>query len=185
MIRELSYDDGKELEGLNRVRDVVAQVLRDNHNFIYPTIASSINDNANADKAFELLINHIQVNTVHIPIEDQKSRLLWNISTLSIPNFCDLDAYNTFRQTLLSLTFPTAGYGIGKAATGRDAIVCVYCKSCDHPTAKCPFPQIPGWMIPQDEAFPWSNPTVERKRGRGGSRVNQGRICTSSNPFRR
>ncbi|KAG6875834.1 hypothetical protein C0992_002126 [Termitomyces sp. T32_za158] len=83
--------------------------------------------------------------------------------------------------------FPTATSGYGAPLRGRNILLCVGCKSIDHDTPNCPFPDIPGWMGPKpsmqpvpdsmnaydDEAANFDDDPVHfrgRGRGRGGNR---------------
>ena len=83
-------------------------------------------------------------------IEDKKSNVNggdfrgWNIyikhSYLADANHVKLI------QIIRSCQFPSATAGFGLPLRGKDTLLCSNCKSIDHNTSNCPFPNISGWM---------------------------------------
>ncbi|KAG6895095.1 hypothetical protein C0992_003180 [Termitomyces sp. T32_za158] len=49
-------------------------------------------------------------------------------------------------QLMRTCEFPSATAGFGLPLRGKDTLLCTNCKSIDHDSPNCPFPDIPGWL---------------------------------------
>jgi hypothetical protein len=60
--------------------------------------------------------------------------------------FVSYNQWAAICDTLSTIKFPSPLYGTGSV---RSDFNCQTCHAIDHPTGKCPFPNIPGWKGPQ------------------------------------
>ncbi|KAG6895226.1 hypothetical protein C0992_002483 [Termitomyces sp. T32_za158] len=110
----------------------------------------------------------------------------WNVY-LPPTNLNDSDHVKLI-NIMRTCDFPTAANGYGFPLRGRDVLQCVNCKSIDHDTPNCPFPDLPGWLGYKPNASAASasqqkayndmiryNDGAPRARGRGWGRGRGGR----------
>lgn len=100
-------------------------------------------------------------------------------------------------QLMRLCTFPSATAGFGLPLLGKDTLLCVSCKSIDHDTPNCPFPDLPGWLsykptqVPQGQTLQSAYNkeadcnTVNYHRGRGMGRGRGGGSVRGGRPYGR
>lgn len=148
------------------------------------TFANSHTPNANTTTVPRAYAS-IRVTTLQIQDSNFTQHTGWNVYCDDPPQM-PIDSFFQWVALIRDLSFPTEDFGSGCMRTfiqkDRGTAVdrqfhCVACKSTDHPTGLCPFPNLEGWLGPtpamEDHSLPGlqglhiSNIPPARGRGRG------------------
>lgn len=119
----------------------------------------------------------------------------WNIFLHH--SFLTDDDHIKLIQLMRTCTFPSATAGFGLPLLEKDTLLCTNCKSIDHDTPNCPFPDLPGWFGYKPTKSPQSqiiqsaynndadHSTENYHRGRGLGRGRGGGTFRGNRPYGR
>ncbi|PPR01212.1 hypothetical protein CVT24_006122 [Panaeolus cyanescens] len=172
------------------VRSIVMSAMRENIRTIKSYIANNYNNvpldqRTNAEQATEWVINSTRVTSFFTTNKSNQPSPIFNVY-ISPPAY-DHVGYSRWIEMLGSITYS----GPQGVAHIRDPpFHCSLCKSSDHPTGLCEYPQLPNWPIPYNPPVTATTSapsdiagtttthdahTNQTRGGRGGGRGRGGR----------
>ncbi|KAJ7513129.1 hypothetical protein B0H11DRAFT_2303372 [Mycena galericulata] len=153
--------------GAQEAANAITGALSTNTDFIrlVMTHRDALPANFSTQQVLAAVLGSISV----VPLEltsPRGPRVVWRVYMRVTTN--SVDGYNAIRGAFRQVVFVTAFNNTGCV---REDMSCRICRSIDHPTPLCPFPNAPGWMGPTPTSLPPPPTGVNvRGRGRGNSR---------------
>ncbi|KAI5991387.1 hypothetical protein EDD15DRAFT_2197387 [Pisolithus albus] len=117
-------------------------------NFALPCTTEANNTVAEVVKA-TLLCDHEGISFIEERLENPGTSAVEraiNPPDLSLPDFF------TWACKVRCTEFIMEDYGRGTAHIGDKQLICLCCKSLDHPTGLCPFTSLSGWLGPASQS---------------------------------
>ncbi|KAJ7688792.1 hypothetical protein B0H16DRAFT_1753004 [Mycena metata] len=115
-------------------------------------------------QALTAILGSITISPIEL-LSPRGPRVVWRVYMMVTAN--DPVAYNAIRAAFTPILFVTAFNNTGRV---RADMFCRICKSIDHPTPLCPFPDVPGWMGPTPASLAAAPIATRGGRGRGNGR---------------
>lgn len=185
MLTGITFDEGRINEAKEATVEAIQRTLSSKPQ-IAVTLTNRIVDPSQALIEYEAFLTGLSATYTPVP---NSSKTFWRISSSNMPNFSSIEEYNTFITSFINMQFFTGNFGTGETPKRGENFNCNFCKSREHHTENCPYPNIPGWLSPPENAFPWTDPDKKKQtRGgpkRGGYKGNRNRHSQNYEPYRR
>lgn len=103
-------------------------------------------------------INSISVESLEILLSKTQRKMIWNVYCTPPP--MPIQHYLQWCSYIRDISFESLHHGTGVPKV-EDQLLCVGCKSYDHPTGLCPFPRIVGWFGPPAKSASDEDRTIQ------------------------
>ncbi|KAJ7711610.1 hypothetical protein B0H16DRAFT_1816528 [Mycena metata] len=149
--------------GAQEAVNAITHTLSTNTNFIQLVMShrDALPAHWSIQQALTAILGSLTVTPIELLSGAGSARVVWRVFMMVTTH--NMVYYNAIRAAFRQVAFVTAFNNTGRV---RDDLSCRICRSIDHPTQLCPFPDVPGYVGPTAATLP--PPPPPPGRGRGG-----------------
>ncbi|KAJ7020567.1 hypothetical protein C8F04DRAFT_1196479 [Mycena alexandri] len=153
--------------GAQEAVNAITHTLSTNTNFIQLVMShrDALPAHWSIQQALTAILGSLTVTPIELLSGVGSTRVVWRVFMMVTTR--NMVFYNAIRAAFRQVVFVTAFNNTGRV---RDDLSCRICRSIDHPTQLCPFPDVPGYVGPTAATLPPPPPPPGRGRGNGRGR---------------
>ncbi|KNZ82217.1 hypothetical protein J132_04177 [Termitomyces sp. J132] len=125
------------------VTDLVINCIQDSEQVMKHIVDCSTGD---ADFVASNIFNNISVKFIDMKRSNANGGNFRGWNVFLHHSYLSDDDHVKLIQLMRTCTFPSATSGFGLPLLGNKTLQCISCKSINHDTPNCPFPDLPGWL---------------------------------------